>query len=389
MIDFHLGLLNDTVRVNAFRQAIHEVVRPGDIVLDLGTGTGILACFACQAGAAHVYAIEKKDIIQVAREIANANGYGRQITFIQGDITLVDVPEPADVIIAELIGVTGLEENILPIFEAVAKKGWLKPTCRSVPAEINILFAPWEAPKFYKELQSLRHENYGLNLQPFCSLLTNRLYGDNLESKGRLSEARILWQFSLPAGKGDSLSAETCFVIERSGTLHGFACWFKAGLSPTVCVSNSPLLDTPPTSWEQAFFPVEDPIDVQPDDRVSFSVSTKGEDKEMLWGWKGKVLRGERELASFSAHMFFGLVPPSSPLAVMSKGVLPTRSVKGDICLEILSAMDGKTPLEELARRLYKRFPNHLKGLETAHHHIFSAVKDFGLPGEIGSKPKP
>jgi hypothetical protein len=57
--DFHELLLGDELRMRAYRQAIEETVRLGDVVVDLGTGTGVLARWAIEAGAAHVYAIER------------------------------------------------------------------------------------------------------------------------------------------------------------------------------------------------------------------------------------------------------------------------------------------------------------------------------------------
>src|SRR6266498_2113357 len=105
----HGWMIANKVRTDAYAQALRQTVKPGSVVLDLGTGTGIWALLACQFGAHKVYAIEQSDVIQVAREIAAANGYSERIEFIQELSTRVTLPEKADVLVSDVRG-------MLPLF---------------------------------------------------------------------------------------------------------------------------------------------------------------------------------------------------------------------------------------------------------------------------------
>ena len=67
-------MLADEQRMAFYHNAINRHIKPGDRVIDLGTGTGILAAFASRQGAAQVYAVDHSSIIEHARELAAENG---------------------------------------------------------------------------------------------------------------------------------------------------------------------------------------------------------------------------------------------------------------------------------------------------------------------------
>ena len=82
------NMLQDHIRTSTYQRAmINNATDFYDkIVLDVGTGTGILAFFALQAGAKLVYAVDASDSIFIAKKLAKANGYD------ESRIVLVQVP---------------------------------------------------------------------------------------------------------------------------------------------------------------------------------------------------------------------------------------------------------------------------------------------------------
>ena len=96
--EVHRTMIRDRVRTEAFRRAIESVVRPGDVVLDVGAGSGILSLFAARAGAARVFAVERTTIAVLAQVLAAANGAADIVHVIQGDVNDVELPGRVDVI---------------------------------------------------------------------------------------------------------------------------------------------------------------------------------------------------------------------------------------------------------------------------------------------------
>ena len=129
----HQFILADRVRLDAYRRAIFEVVKKGDVVADLGTGSGILALFAASAGAKRVYAIEQGDIIEQAKQVARSNHHLKgEIVFVNDRSDKVSLPEKADVVLSELIGSFGLEEN-LHFLQLHARDRFLRPGGKMIP----------------------------------------------------------------------------------------------------------------------------------------------------------------------------------------------------------------------------------------------------------------
>lgn len=69
-------MLEDHKRTGAYFQAVMQNRRQfsGKTVLDVGTGSGILAIFAARAGARKVYAVEATSMAQHARRLVQHNG---------------------------------------------------------------------------------------------------------------------------------------------------------------------------------------------------------------------------------------------------------------------------------------------------------------------------
>jgi len=136
--DFHFAMLNDKPRNEFYRRALAEQVKEGDIVVEIGTGSGLLAMLAAKAGAKKVYAIEaNRHMAQSARHLIAINGLSDKIEVINDLSTNVvlgrQLPERADVLVSEILGTLLLGESALE-YVADARKRLLKPGGRIIPA---------------------------------------------------------------------------------------------------------------------------------------------------------------------------------------------------------------------------------------------------------------
>lgn len=88
-------------------EQVERRVRPGMRVLDVGTGSGILALAAAKLGAAHVYAIDNSSVaVESATENATMNGLSDRITVVEGTLDETQAERMAgqyDLVLANII----------------------------------------------------------------------------------------------------------------------------------------------------------------------------------------------------------------------------------------------------------------------------------------------
>lgn len=128
--------LHDVARTRMWKEAIEDAVRPGDVVIDAGSGTGILGVFAAMAGAARVYCIELHPrFVTLIQHLAARNHVEDRITVIHADATTVEIPEPADVLICELLCTGQFFEPEVQVVNHLRQ--YLRPGARIIPRQIR------------------------------------------------------------------------------------------------------------------------------------------------------------------------------------------------------------------------------------------------------------
>ncbi|MDP2600584.1 MAG: 50S ribosomal protein L11 methyltransferase, partial [Deltaproteobacteria bacterium] len=138
----HAEMVFDLERSLPLIRAIEKTVRPGDVVVDLGCGLGVLSFAAVNAGAKRVYAIDvDSGALDFAQWQAKQLGMEKRICFFNDHSYHVDLSEKADLLIQETIGRLAFDENFLPTL-IDAKKRFLKPSGKIIPAKVALVGAP-------------------------------------------------------------------------------------------------------------------------------------------------------------------------------------------------------------------------------------------------------
>ncbi|MCC7384372.1 MAG: 50S ribosomal protein L11 methyltransferase [Deltaproteobacteria bacterium] len=257
-LELHRRMIADRPRTDAFVRAIAAVVRPQDVVLDVGTGTGILAMVAARSGAKQVYAIDNAEIIQTAANLAKANGLSKKIRFFRGLASDLILPQKADLIVSEWLGNLALVEGMLEDLVAVRDRN-LARGGRMLPAKVDVVLAPLD------DMVLFTREGPGFWREPVSGLDFSSLEGVEL-GQGRATQLRIDAAALLAPGKAmraldlRRVRAKDAWgkgvlelEVRRDGVLNGFGGWFVADLGGGVVLDTGP--GHPETHWAQTYLP--------------------------------------------------------------------------------------------------------------------------------------
>lgn len=352
-LDDHKDFLSDPVRLDAYGRAIAEVVKPGDVVLDLGAGTAIFAMLACRAGAARVYAVDDGGVIEIGRAAAAANGYADRITFLCGHSTKIYLPEKCDVAITEQMGGFGFEAGVVEFLND-ARRRLLKPAAITIPRRIETFLAPVENPESYALVEFWEQRRAGFDFSAARPFAANDEDFGYYEARHLIGEPQGATGFDLDHVCPDIIPLQTELQITRAGLLHGLGGWFAAHLSATAVLTNSPLA---PQGMDRAtaFFPLERPVPVTAGARVAVAMRLVPADE--IVDWQVRVIGADGKLlGAFDQSSLRGDLVSREERARLAPGYTPRLSRHSAARRLALNLCDGVATVDQIEREVARQY---------------------------------
>ncbi len=382
-------MIADRGRIDAYLSAMRRTIDKTSVVLDLGTGTGFFALWACRLGARKVYAVEPSDSIQVARQIAAENGCEAKVEFIQDLSTNITLPGRVDVMVADLRGILPLHAHHL-VSIVDARKRFLAPGGCLIPQSDSLWLAVAELPEKYDKItRPWSSEQSGWQMQAARRLVTNHWYGCQVSPEHLLTQPACWATLDYISLETPHCEAQARVRASRRGTAHGLCAWFDSVLVPGVYMSNAP--EKEELIYGRAFFPFPQPVGVDRGDEISVLIRARLVGNDYIWNWETRVLEREnlrRAKAHFRQSTFHGTPVSLDSLRRRSAEHVPKLSPEGQMVRFVLDSMDTHLSNSQIAHRLFDRFPSRLSDLDAAQGYVNDLVVQFGLP-DSGPKPVP
>lgn len=261
----HEAMLADKVRVDAYREGIRRGVKKGDVVVDIGAGSGILSFLAARS-AQKVYAIEHADVIDMARRIGADNGIGN-VEFIARNSRDVTLPCRADVIVHEQIGGENpLSENMIANL-LDARRRLLKPGGRIIPNRFDIFIEPIQLKDEYA-VELLWEMNIADIDFRSTAPARRPMSGEQVTSHERrtisvamveqcLCDPQPILSFDLETMEESDIPNRLRYrnIAARDGRIDGLCIYFKASFADDLAIETAPT--GPVTSWAMLMYRLE------------------------------------------------------------------------------------------------------------------------------------
>jgi Flp pilus assembly protein TadD len=255
---WHYWMMNDMARNRPYQEAISRHVTQETLVLEIGTGSGLLAMMAAKAGAKQVITCESEDLIATqARQIITDNGFQSQIQVLHKlsyDLVIPDdLPEPADILITEIFGAWLPSEGA---FEAIshAVTHLLKPNAKVIPSGANLYLMAIECSELHQRYWV--DDSMGFDLSGFNNFQYARpaFMGQVDQHVYRpLSAPYCFAQLDFGGGQMELTEQMIEIPVVAEGRIHGICTWFDLLLDDMLMLTTGPLgeIEKRSRSWGQ------------------------------------------------------------------------------------------------------------------------------------------
>lgn len=281
----HERMVGDTVRVDTYHAAVSRLLNPSDVVVDVGTGTGVLALLAASQRPKKIYAIDHSAaMLEYAAAAAAANGV-YSIEFIEANSRSFRPPERVDVILHEQMASMLLEERmhdtLLDLRDRV-----LKPGGRILPSRFDFYLEPVQ---LHDEARiPFLHERpvHGISFpEPptqGASYYYRRLDASAVDHP--LCDPEPVWTFDLMTLQHRDVPSTFTVSkpVRRAGRLDGICTYFVAWFDHELSLSTAPW--QPRTHWTNPLYRVP-ARDYQAGDTFEMSIRAPEIWNHLGWQW--------------------------------------------------------------------------------------------------------
>ena len=266
---WHVPMMNEHGRNESYRKAMNLAIKGDELVLDIGTGAGLLSMIAADCGAREVVTCEVSETIsKVATKIVKKNGFEGKIKVINKnskDLVIgADMAEKADILVSEILSSEfvgeGVQKTVLD-----AKKRLLKKTGKVIPEGGSIMIA------LVENSGKLAGENFvdealGYDISDFNSITTNKWVGAIEDEPILMSEPIEAFTFNFCDFEELCTGKKTIEIeAKNSGVCAGLVQWLKVCLFDDIEYQNNPvaMYHTKSVSgWKTPVFRFDRPVSV-------------------------------------------------------------------------------------------------------------------------------
>ena len=282
VFSWHFLIPRDRGRNDAYEQALLRAIRPGCRVLEIGTGTGLLAMMAARAGAIVVTCEADPAIASAARDVVAANGYADRVTVVNKHSTDLDPTRDmgglADILVSEIVSNDLLSEGVLAAHEdAVARL--LAPNGVVIPPRGTIRVA---LARDLRDRSPRLGEASGFDLSAFNRLAApNEMIRVGMDQVALCSEPVDLFSFDFATADPRKPERREFELPSQGGRVDGIVQWIALEMDAVGRYENRPESGTA-SCWGALLWRFPQPLETRAGEPVTVGGAHE-RDRVRLW----------------------------------------------------------------------------------------------------------